>query len=202
MSTPSDAAKAALTKHLYDELSESYDATRVWEAWSVGTMGQDDFVPVNDRLESIIEGLFPHVQAFADQQTAALTARVAAVEKERDEERIKACVAHQDFMAMNDAREAAVKQLKDTSDALEEARRQLQDTTDAYDSLSVQAANEINENGKLRRELAEAQERLAEAKEHIVAILCKFHRIIKLTAFGTMKEIKLECEQGITLLTR
>lgn len=26
--------------------SDAYDCTRVWEAWNVGTMGQDDFVPI------------------------------------------------------------------------------------------------------------------------------------------------------------
>lgn len=39
-------------------LGDTYDCTRVWSAWSVGTMSQDDFVPVvenDDRLQEIAE---------------------------------------------------------------------------------------------------------------------------------------------------
>jgi hypothetical protein len=35
---------------------DAYDCTRVWSAWGVGTMSQDDFVPINeddDRLHEL-----------------------------------------------------------------------------------------------------------------------------------------------------
>lgn len=37
-------------------LGDTYDCTRVWSAWSVGTMGPGDFVPVaedDDRLQEL-----------------------------------------------------------------------------------------------------------------------------------------------------
>jgi len=46
-----------LLKHLRSEFSDSYDCTRVWESWSVGTMGEDDFEPIIDRLEEIADGI-------------------------------------------------------------------------------------------------------------------------------------------------
>lgn len=43
----------------------AYDCTRVWEAWSYGTMSQDDFVPIVDDAERIAE--------IADAAIAAMT---------------------------------------------------------------------------------------------------------------------------------
>lgn len=47
---------------LYNELSDAYDCTRAWSAWSYGTMSERDFYPVEDRItdiaSSIMEGLF------------------------------------------------------------------------------------------------------------------------------------------------
>lgn len=34
---------------------DAYDCIRVWDAWSVGTMGEDDFEPVIDRLDEITD---------------------------------------------------------------------------------------------------------------------------------------------------
>lgn len=39
------------------ELSESYDCTRVWSAWGYGTMGEDDFTPVINRIDQIASEL-------------------------------------------------------------------------------------------------------------------------------------------------
>lgn len=41
-------------------LGDAYDCTRAWSAWGVGTMGQDDFVPVVDqdsRLDEIVDAV-------------------------------------------------------------------------------------------------------------------------------------------------
>nr|WP_261524480.1 hypothetical protein [Burkholderia multivorans] len=35
--------------------SSAYDCMRVWEAWSVGTMGQDDFLPIIDDADRVNE---------------------------------------------------------------------------------------------------------------------------------------------------
>jgi len=43
----------------------AYDCNRVWEAWSVGTMSRDDFVPIVDDAERIAE--------IADAAIAAMT---------------------------------------------------------------------------------------------------------------------------------
>lgn len=44
---------------------DAYDCTRVWSAWSVGTMSQDDFVPIidqEDRLGEIVEACLDAVE--------------------------------------------------------------------------------------------------------------------------------------------
>lgn len=71
----SDATKAvmpelreAIFESLGSEMVSTYDCTRVWEAWSVGTMGQDDFSPVNDRLDEIVDAI---MVAIAERQGGA-----------------------------------------------------------------------------------------------------------------------------------
>lgn len=68
LSTPTSQPPAAETR-LNDEgelrcriqgallatLGDTYDCTRVWEAWNIGTMDRDDFVPVLDRLEELVD---------------------------------------------------------------------------------------------------------------------------------------------------
>lgn len=39
------------------ELGDTYDCKRVWSAWSYGTMGEDDFVPVSERVDEIADGI-------------------------------------------------------------------------------------------------------------------------------------------------
>lgn len=34
---------------------DAYDCTRVWSAWGVGTMSDDDFVPIVDQEERLYE---------------------------------------------------------------------------------------------------------------------------------------------------
>lgn len=43
-----DAQKEAVMDAIADALGQAYDCTRVWEAWGVGTMSQDDFHLVTD----------------------------------------------------------------------------------------------------------------------------------------------------------
>lgn len=47
--------REAIHKALSSELGDTYDCGRVWDAWHVGTMGEDDFTPVNDRVDEITE---------------------------------------------------------------------------------------------------------------------------------------------------
>jgi hypothetical protein len=60
--------REALIAALESELGDAYDCTRVWEAWSVGTMSEDDFSPVTERTPEI-----------ADAILAALNARAGAI---------------------------------------------------------------------------------------------------------------------------
>ena len=46
-------------------LGNTYDCNRVWAAWGVGTMDQDDFVPVLDRLEELVDEIFAALQSGA-----------------------------------------------------------------------------------------------------------------------------------------
>ena len=49
--------RVRLQRCLLAELGDTYDCTRVWSAWSYGTMGEDDFVPVLDRMDALIDAL-------------------------------------------------------------------------------------------------------------------------------------------------
>ncbi|MGN7160854.1 hypothetical protein [Sphingomonas sp. SAFR-052] len=40
---------------LLASLGDVYDCTRVWSAWNVGTMDQDDFEPVLNRLDELVD---------------------------------------------------------------------------------------------------------------------------------------------------
>lgn len=48
-----EAVEEVLEKELYG----AYDCTRVWEAWYVGTMSQEDFVPVSNRIDEIADAI-------------------------------------------------------------------------------------------------------------------------------------------------
>lgn len=47
---------------LIEHLGDTYDCTRVWEAWSYGTMSDSDFIPVNDRIDDIVEAVILAMQ--------------------------------------------------------------------------------------------------------------------------------------------
>lgn len=68
-----DAAKESVDEAIAAALGDAYDCTRVWDAWSYGTMGPDDFSLVaedSDRLREITEAAIqavlqsPEIQAL------------------------------------------------------------------------------------------------------------------------------------------
>lgn len=49
--------------------NDAYDCTRVWEAWNVGTMGPDDFDPLTERIDELVdEAVSPFATALTAQQ--------------------------------------------------------------------------------------------------------------------------------------
>lgn len=53
-----EATREAMRDAIAEALGDAYDCTRVWSAWSIGTMTQDDFQLVTDdeeRLEEIVD---------------------------------------------------------------------------------------------------------------------------------------------------
>lgn len=52
----------AIRSVLEDEVGwSSYDCSRVWSAWNVGTMDERDFTPVSERIEDIIKNVVDSV---------------------------------------------------------------------------------------------------------------------------------------------
>lgn len=47
--------RARIQEALLATLDDSLDCTRVCSAWGYGTMGQDDFVPVLERLDELVD---------------------------------------------------------------------------------------------------------------------------------------------------
>lgn len=55
-----DELRQQIREAITDTIGDAYDCTRVWSAWSYGTMGQDDFVLVSEdenRIEEITEAV-------------------------------------------------------------------------------------------------------------------------------------------------
>lgn len=73
--------REAIHNALSSELGDTYDCGRVWDAWHVGTMGEDDFTPVNDRVgeitETVLAALKSHGQAFDAAEVREACANVA-----------------------------------------------------------------------------------------------------------------------------
>ncbi len=57
------SAREALIAALTAELGDSYDCTRVWAAWDVGTMSEQDFEPLTDRVDEIADALLESVRS-------------------------------------------------------------------------------------------------------------------------------------------
>ena len=70
--------KDELAQLIAEHLGDTYHCTRVWEAWNVGTMGQDDFKPVDEsdtpaELADAVLALFTadQMRAYADRAARA-----------------------------------------------------------------------------------------------------------------------------------
>lgn len=68
MTPPDEARVIADVIHdaLAASLGDAYDCTRVWSAWSYGTMGEDDFEPVRDRIDEIVQSVVAAIRRFED----------------------------------------------------------------------------------------------------------------------------------------
>lgn len=63
---PSDGLREAVSESLGAVIgNDAYDCIRVWEAWSVGTMGEEDFNPVIERLDEITDAVMHAIAAPA-----------------------------------------------------------------------------------------------------------------------------------------
>lgn len=51
----SENTRQAVIDAIAEALGDAYDCTRVWHAWQVGTMSQDDFVLVTDQSDRLYE---------------------------------------------------------------------------------------------------------------------------------------------------
>ncbi len=63
---PADIDRDAISNALLSSLGTVYDCTRVWSAWSHGTMGPDDFVPLDmqdDRIEEVVDAVISALPA-------------------------------------------------------------------------------------------------------------------------------------------
>lgn len=53
--------EARIVQALSAELGDSYDCTRVWGAWSAGTMSDEDFEPVEERIPEIAKAIVQQI---------------------------------------------------------------------------------------------------------------------------------------------
>lgn len=60
-SMPQPELRVRLQRALQATLGDTYDCTRVWSAWGYGTMDENDFVPVLDRMDEIIDELVAQI---------------------------------------------------------------------------------------------------------------------------------------------
>lgn len=70
---PAETMRDAVRDAIAAALGDAYDCTRVWDAWNVGTMTQDDFVLVCDdesRLYEIADAAISAMLAVAPQPPA------------------------------------------------------------------------------------------------------------------------------------
>lgn len=79
---PETAIRERIKDALSSSLTQSYDCTRVWEAWSYKTMSQDDFHEISDNDERIDEIADAVLDAFffrsQDPATACVSPEVLA----------------------------------------------------------------------------------------------------------------------------
>lgn len=61
----------AIHNALAAELGSVYDCTRVWSAWSVGTMSEDDFVPTSERMGEFVAAVLAAIDAHLSKPAIA-----------------------------------------------------------------------------------------------------------------------------------
>lgn len=59
-----DSIVKIVRDELIGQLGDTYDCTRCWTAWQYGTMRDSDFVPVNDRVDDIVDGIVAKLEAL------------------------------------------------------------------------------------------------------------------------------------------
>lgn len=70
MSNIASIDREAIASALLSSLGTVYDCNRVWDAWSYGTMGPDDFVPLDtqqDRIEEVVDAIIGALPSAANQ---------------------------------------------------------------------------------------------------------------------------------------
>ena len=67
----SDEHRDAVHKAIAEALGEAYDCQRVWQAWNVGTMGQDDFTLTAEDGDRVAEIADAAIEAFRTFQASA-----------------------------------------------------------------------------------------------------------------------------------
>lgn len=106
----------ALTDMIASALGDTYHCTRVWEAWSVGTMGEDDFEPVSesDTPREIAEEVMKMAEGMAPpRDTEALIAEHMQLVDAAMRARLTAHTERQVHMARN-AVEACARKLAES----------------------------------------------------------------------------------------
>jgi hypothetical protein len=67
MTVDFEAIKAKATEAVRETLAyTTYDCTRDWQAWRVGTMRENDFMPIaeiDERIDEIVEAVLTPVRA-------------------------------------------------------------------------------------------------------------------------------------------
>ena len=81
---PDGSVRDKLIEALTRELGDTYDCTRVWEAWHFGNMSQEDFEPVLQRVDDIAESVLGALSAapavresLTDEQFADIVAEAS-----------------------------------------------------------------------------------------------------------------------------
>jgi hypothetical protein len=87
---------AALREAIAESLRGLYYCNRVWSAWSVGTMSQDDFYPAEDQTESIDEVFYAVKEVIAAGKKVAGAAHDVLLERRRQIEKEGWTPAHDD----------------------------------------------------------------------------------------------------------
>lgn len=73
--------REALFESIAEALGEAYDCTRVWPAWSYGTMGPDDFTQVAEQADRVNEIVDAVLSIITPAQPAMVQQLVKALER-------------------------------------------------------------------------------------------------------------------------